>query len=168
MEYVEGDDLGRLVKARGPLPVAHACYYVRQAALGLQHAYEKGMVHRDIKPQNLMLARDGARGTRQGARLRPGQGAARRRGRPGLTGEGAMMGTPDYIAPEQTLDAAQADIRADIYSLGCTLYFLLTGSRAVHGAEPVRDSASTSFEGGQAAEPGAAEIPVELAAVVRQ
>ena len=74
MEYVEGLDLAKLVKAQGPLPVAHACNFVHQAALGLQHAHEHGMVHRDIKPGNLMLARAGQQGDRQGARLRPGQG----------------------------------------------------------------------------------------------
>ena len=81
MEYVEGLDLARLVKANGPLPVAHACNYVHQAALGLQHAHEHGMVHRDIKPANLMLAREGKQRGRQGARLRPGQGHQRGRGR---------------------------------------------------------------------------------------
>ena len=79
MEYVEGLDLARLVKASGPLPVANACNYVHQAALGLQHAHEHGMVHRDIKPGNLMLARQGNQARRQGARLRPGQGPERGR-----------------------------------------------------------------------------------------
>ena len=74
MEYVEGLDLSKLVKAKGPLPVANACNYVHQAALGLQHASELGMVHRDIKPSNLMLAKQGDRGGHQGARLRAGQG----------------------------------------------------------------------------------------------
>jgi serine/threonine protein kinase len=128
MEYIEGEDLARVVKARGPLPVANACYYVQQAALGLQHAFEKGMVHRDIKPQNLILARDGKKhvvkvldfGLAKATREKEGTGHD-------LTGTGKMLGTPDYIAPEQTLDAAKADIRADVYSLGCTLYFLLTG-----------------------------------------
>ena len=77
MEYVEGLDLARLVKAKGPLPVANACYFVHQAALGLQHAHEHGMVHRDIKPANLMLAREGKKPVGQGARLRPGQGHQR-------------------------------------------------------------------------------------------
>ena len=76
MEYVEGDDLAKLVKARGPLPVAHACYFIYQAALGLQHAHEHGMVHRDIKPANLISPAKG-KGGRQGARLRPGQGDQR-------------------------------------------------------------------------------------------
>ena len=76
MEYVEGEDLAKLVKERGPLGVIIACYYVFQAALGLQHAFEKKMVHRDIKPQNLILAR-GEEARRQGARLRTGEGEAR-------------------------------------------------------------------------------------------
>ena len=78
MEYVEGLDLAKMVKTKGPLPVAHACYFIHQAALGLQHAHERGMVHRDIKPANLIVARDGQKGDRQGARLRPGQGDQRR------------------------------------------------------------------------------------------
>jgi len=134
MECVDGEDLSKLVKARGPLPVANACYYIHQAALGLQHAFERGMVHRDIKPHNLILARDGkkhivkildfglAKATREGE----SKGTD-------LTGSGQMLGTPDYIAPEQSTDAATADIRADIYSLGCTLYFLLTGRAPFQG-----------------------------------
>ena len=127
MEYVEGYDLSKLVKTQGPLPVPHACNFVYQAALGLQHAHEHGMVHRDIKPGNLMLARQGKNafikildfGLAKATREVPIDG--------GLTREGQMLGTPDYIAPEQSLDAQKADIRADIYSLGCTFYYLLTG-----------------------------------------
>ena len=80
MEYVEGDDLAKVVKSGGPLPVVNACYFIYQAALGLQHAHERGMVHRDIKPANLIFAVR-QEGRRQGARLRPGQGDQRGPGR---------------------------------------------------------------------------------------
>jgi hypothetical protein len=124
MEYVEGQGLDRLVEGQGPLPVAQACDYVRQASLGLQHAFERGMVHRDIKPHNLMLTPEG-----QVKVLDFGLARFASESRPpgGLTEAGQVVGTPDYMAPEQALDARQADVRADIYSLGCTLYHLLTG-----------------------------------------
>ena len=80
MEYVEGLDLAKMVKARGPMPVRHACSYVQQAALGLQHAHEHRMVHRDIKPGNLMLCAQRRPGGHQGPRLRPGQGQPREQG----------------------------------------------------------------------------------------
>ena len=166
MEYVDGLDLAKLVKARGPLPVANACYYVDQAALGLQHAHEHGMVHRDIKPGNLMLARQGNRavvkvldfGLAKVSREVPADGT--------LTCEGQMLGTPDFIAPEQSVDARKADIRADIYSLGCTLYYLLTGRPPFQGtslydvlqAHHSREALPLNL-----ARP---EVPVELAALV--
>jgi serine/threonine protein kinase len=136
MEYVEGTDLGRLVKQGGPMPVFQACAYIRQAALGLQHAHERGLVHRDIKPHNLIMSvRDGlikvadlglARLPRAlGADATVVEGA---NSTGTLTPQNAvMMGTADYLAPEQALDFHKADIRADIYSLGCTFYYLLAG-----------------------------------------
>ena len=140
MEYVEGTDLGKLVKQGGPLPVEQACEYIRQAALGLQHAHERGLVHRDIKPHNLILSLKEAliKVTDLGlARLaRPANdeatavltGGVKSTGT--LTPENAvMMGTLDYLSPEQALDFHKADIRSDIYSLGCTFYYLLTGAR---------------------------------------
>jgi formylglycine-generating enzyme required for sulfatase activity len=124
MEFVPGQSLAEVLAKKGPLPVAHACNYVRQAALGLQHAHEQGMVHRDIKPQNLMLTPKG-----QVKILDFGLAklVSERRPRQRLTALGAFMGTPAYSAPEQASDAGSADIRADIYSLGCTLYCLLAG-----------------------------------------
>ena len=133
MEYVPGKDLAAVVKAKGPLPVSHACYYARQAALGLQHAHESGMIHRDVKPHNLMLAKHGKKHVVKVLDF----GLAKMTGGPdanGLTAAGQMLGTPDYVAPEQTVDAAKADIRSDVYSLGCTLYYLLVGKAPFAGS----------------------------------
>jgi serine/threonine protein kinase len=134
MEFIEGTDLNKLVQLNGPLPVDQACDAVRQVALGLQHAHEKGLIHRDIKPANIVRLGE----TTQIKIL--DMGLARLRQTPGgagavdvLTVRGAMMGSPDYISPEQARDASSVDIRADIYSLGCTLYFLLVGQVPYEG-----------------------------------
>jgi formylglycine-generating enzyme required for sulfatase activity/tRNA A-37 threonylcarbamoyl transferase component Bud32 len=181
MEYVEGENLSRLVKSSGPLPVGGACSYAQQAALGLQHAFERGMVHRDIKPSNLILARDGkshlvkildfglakARHWPEGAEHDLGEATREQEGTGhGLTRTGQILGTPGYMAPEQSEDAARADSRADIYSLGCTLYFLLTGRPPFQGK-----SLSGLLQTQAAAEATPVsdvrqEVPAELAAVV--
>ena len=133
MEYVEGEDLAQLVKARGRLPVTNACYFTYQAALGLQHAHERGMVHRDIKPANLILAREGKKAIVKVLDFGLAKATSEGQFDAGLTHEGQMLGTPDFIAPEQILDAQKADIRADIYGLGCTLYYLLSGAPPFRG-----------------------------------
>ncbi len=133
MEYVEGLDLAAKVKSQGPLPVAHACYFIHQAALGLQHALERGMVHRDIKPANLILARDGKKAIVKVLDFGLAKVTSEGQTDSNLTREGQMLGTPDYIAPEQIRNAQSADIRADIYSLGCTFYYLLTGGPPFRG-----------------------------------
>lgn len=150
MEYVEGIDLVRLTNENGRLPVDQACDYIRQAALGLQHIHERGLVHRDIKPSNLLVAQVGSKNSpvtqllppsgpttalhRWGllkildlglARLaEPVNGAAQN---PLTLAGGGLRGTADYLAPEQAIDFHMADIRSDIYSLGCAFYHLLTG-----------------------------------------
>jgi serine/threonine-protein kinase len=132
MEYVDGPDLLRLVRERGRLPVSQACEFVRQAALGLQHAHEQGLVHRDIKPGNLLVAGGASPVVKildMGLARLGGSFENERQ----LTKLGQVLGTPDYLAPEQAIDARTVDIRADIYSLGCTLFFLLTGKTPFRG-----------------------------------
>src|SRR5262249_4278769 len=94
---------------------------------GLRHAHEAGMVHRDVKPANLILTREGPEPVVKILDFGLAKGATVRGGDAELTGRGVMLGTPGYMAPEQVRDAAVADARSDIYSLGCTLFFLLTG-----------------------------------------
>ncbi|HTK74414.1 MAG TPA: protein kinase, partial [Gemmataceae bacterium] len=132
MEYVEGKSLSDLLDRKGPLPISHACQYIRQAALGLQHAHEKGMVHRDLKPANLMLTPRGVVKILDFGLAK--LNSERQRGAE-LTRKDMAMGTPEYMAPEQALDTKNADIRADIYALGCTLYCLLAGRPPFRSAE---------------------------------
>jgi serine/threonine protein kinase len=166
MEYVDGLDLAAMVKAKGPLPIAHASYFIHQVALGLQHAHERGMVHRDIKPANLILARDGKKAIVKVLDFGLARVTSEGQTDSGLTREGQMRGTPDYIAPEQIRDAKSADIRADIYSLGCTFYYLLTGGPPFRG-EHLWDVYQAHFS--MNASPlnlVRPEVPAELASMV--
>ncbi|MFL5331571.1 MAG: serine/threonine-protein kinase [Gemmataceae bacterium] len=125
MEYIEGRDLHRLVREEGPLGIEQACDYIRQGADGLQYAHEAGLIHRDVKPSNFLVDKVGlvklvdlglARFTEE-----TGDHLTRR-----FDGNN-VLGTADYVAPEQTRDSHAVDLRCDIYALGGTLYFLLTG-----------------------------------------
>ena len=125
MEYVEGLSLQALVTQVAPLDVATACHYARQVAFGLQNAHEMGFVHRDIKPANLLLDRTGVVKILDLGLVRSEADAGTM-----LTQQldnKNILGTADYVAPEQAVDSSKVDVRADIYSLGATLYFLLAG-----------------------------------------
>ena len=124
MEYVEGRDLQRLVSQEGPLPFPLAADYIAQAAEGLAHAHEAGLIHRDIKPANLLLD---TKGTVKILDLGLARFSAEDETSLTVANEENVLGTADYLAPEQAINSHRVDARADIYSLGCTLYFLLTG-----------------------------------------
>ncbi len=177
MEYVEGTTLSRLLEERGPLPIDEACEYARQAALGLEHAHEHGVVHRDIKPQNLMIVRSAELGVRsdQGKSALVkilDFGLARFESeteqRQYRTQVGKILGTVEYIAPEQAQNARRADIRSDIYSLGCTLYRALTGKLPFGGADLTEKLSARLTGEAPPVRELRPEVPAELERVLRK
>ncbi len=127
MEYVEGEDLASIVERDGPMNVAKAVNCVVQAAQGLHYAHSQGVVHRDVKPSNLLLDRAGVLKILDMGLARMEERPSDSLGSGGLTGEHELLGTVDYMSPEQADDSKQVNERADVYSLGCTLFYLLTG-----------------------------------------
>ena len=129
MEFIDGSNLFDIIRRHGAMAVARAAHYIRQAAMGLQHAHEAGLVHRDIKPGNLLLDRNGLVKV-----LDLGLARFFNEEEENLSGNqevGNVLGTADYLAPEQVADS-RVDIRADIYSLGVTFYYLLSGKSPFH------------------------------------
>lgn len=163
MQLVDGVNVGQLIDARGALPVNEACEIVRQAALGLHHAHEAGMVHRDVKPANLLC-------DNTGRVLLTDLGLAQLTVpiETDLTGENAVVGTPDYVAPEQ-IDRRPLGPTTDVYALGCTLYRMLTG-RVPFGAPtyPTSYSKITGHlrDAPPRIEDGGADVPAGLVRVV--
>jgi WD40 repeat protein/tRNA A-37 threonylcarbamoyl transferase component Bud32 len=166
MEYVEGTDLAKLVKRQGPLPVPQACDVAHQAARGLQHIHEAGLVHRDIKPSNLILAVGGVVKILDLGLARIGMQESSES--TSLTHHGDVMGTPDYMAPEQAQESRAADIRADIYSLGCTLYYLLAGKPPFGGSTFAQKIARHLSAEPPPLEQARSDLPPGLGAVVRK
>ena len=176
MEYVEGLDLSKRVIRLGVPPVALACEIIRQAALGLQHAHEKGLVHRDIKPSNIIVAgKDSEQAANGAPRVKLLDLGLARVAMPTadqemsqITGYGLFIGTPDYVAPEQAANPHGADIRADLYSLGCTFYFLLAGVVPFPDSSPVNKLFKHQKEEPEALEKLRPDVPAPVADLVRK
>ena len=133
MQHVDGLDLAKLVQTRGTLTVGKALDYITQAAKGLEYAHSKGLIHRDIKPANLLWDKSGTIRVLDMGLARFGKEVEEATAARSLTQNGQVMGTLDYMAPEQAIDTHTVDARADVYSLGCTLHYLLTGEPVYMG-----------------------------------
>jgi serine/threonine-protein kinase len=194
MEFVDGTDLSRLVKEGGPLPIPVSIEYMKQAAQALQHASEQGLVHRDIKPANLLIARPSSRPTGFGQTPAIGMpamgtaaftsgagtvklldlglarvtGAADSQSLSWRTQDGKVVGTPDYMAPEQALKSSEADVRADLYSLGCTFYFALCGRVAFPGGTLMEKLLKHKMDTAAPIESLRPEVPKALGDILRK
>jgi len=175
MEYIDGIDLAKLVKTRGALPIATACSYVRQAAMGLQHAHDHGMVHRDIKPGNLLVAAD-ERGQYSARNIVKILDMGLARSRQGdinadsfsteITRAGTVIGTPDYMSPEQAKNSSTVDRRSDLYSLGCTFYHLLTAEIPFPNGTPLEKLMQHQMDQPRPVQQLRADVPPEVANIV--
>jgi serine/threonine protein kinase len=167
MEYVDGSSLYDIVRKHGQMDVFRACHYIRQAAIGLQHIHENQLVHRDIKPGNLMVDRQGIIKILDLGLAR--FFSAHSGSKDELTenfDKHAMMGTADYISPEQAMDLHEVDIRADIYSLGATLYFLLAAQPPFQGKSITQKLMLHQMKTPEPVTTHRADVPAELAAVI--
>jgi phosphate ABC transporter phosphate-binding protein len=133
MEYVDGSSLHQILAQAGPLPIARAVHCLSQAASGLQHAHEHGLIHRDIKPGNLLLERTGIVKMLDLGLARFLRDASRNNSVTARYNDQSIVGTVDYMSPEQALNSPVLDIRSDIYSLGATFYYLLAGRPPFEG-----------------------------------
>ncbi len=162
-EYIEGEDLASLVQRRGPILYEEACGLIRQAALGLAYSHASGFVHRDIKPSNLIVNRSGVVKILDFGLVRDTYADHQ------LTEQGAMLGTWDFLAPEQAHDSSQVDERCDLYSLGCTLLYLLSGQPPFSNAKYTTAASKLKghlFDTPSWLEHPPANIPAELVTVV--
>jgi serine/threonine-protein kinase len=177
LEYVDGPNLDQLVRQQGPLPVGHACDFVRQIATGLQCAHNLGMLHRDIKPANMLLQTQGLQSLGLGVVKISDFGLARlhRPNVPGgqtphtiLTRDNTVMGTPDYLSPEQARNLHKTDIRSDLYSLGCTFYFLLSGQVPFPGGTSLEKLIRHSSEQPTPLSELRRDVPAPILAIVQR
>jgi serine/threonine-protein kinase len=179
LEFIDGPNLDQLVRNKGALGVGLACDYAKQIAAGLQCAHMRGMLHRDIKPANILLQSQNLDGEPSPglikvsdfglARLsQPNSSHAADAAVPGtiLTRENTVMGTPDYLSPEQSRDLHKTDIRSDLYSLGCTFYFLLTGQVPFPGGKPLEKLIQHATEKPRPVGAFRADVPVEVITLV--
>jgi WD40 repeat protein len=163
MEYCEGKTLAELVRQVGHLAVDQACTYIHHATLGLQHAHERSMIHRDIKPENLLLTQGTVKILDFGlARLRDPLAPESN-----LTRLGTVMGTPDFMAPEQAQGLHAADARSDLYSLGCTFYFLLAGRVPFLGGNAAEKLLRQQAEEPPPLERVRVDVPPQVQAIVK-
>jgi len=168
LEYVPGADLSRLVREHGPLPVEQAVDYAVQTARGLSELHSRGVFHRNIKPHALLVDFRGNLRITNLLLAKIGEGSAIDAGDEALTMEGESMGSIDYLPPEQAVDSSKADQRSDIYALGCSLYYLLTGQPPY----PLKSSVDKLLAHRQAPIPSPrrlrSEVPTWLDAAIRK
>jgi serine/threonine-protein kinase len=169
MEFVDGPNLDQLVRGQRPLPVSLVCEIIRQAANGLQYAHEMGMVHRDIKPANLLVQLAGPNQDLTVKILDFGLARLHEPGQENLPGgDRVIMGTPDFLSPEQATSLQDVDIRSDLYSLGCTFYFLLTGRVPFPKGTPLEKLERHKNEDPPPVEEIRPDVPAAVASIVRR